>query len=238
MLKMMVESLFQCLTTPSFQQNPLHPISGGPHSQHSATAQHGALVAQQLTVGDLCDFAFAPFLWQRYRLPAGPACSRGLLFQPPMNNLVWPLLLPCGGLYEQDQHFSKHLQRDNLIITCPLRSPAPSRFHALCPFLGTRPGPLPEVGVMGAAARPFMFRAAICCIWAAAKAAMGFRYPPCATEAMIAACCCISWNKREQGKNITQSPAEQPGSPAPGWRPQAKPWGISPLWDASLVCLW
>jgi len=134
MLKMMVESLFQCLTTPSFQQNPLHPISGGPHSQHSATAQHGALVAQQLTVGDLCDFAFAPFLWQRYRLPAGPACSRGLLFQPPMNNLVWPLLLPCGGLYEQNQNFSKYLQRDKLIVTCPLRSPAPPRFNALCPF--------------------------------------------------------------------------------------------------------
>lgn len=33
----------------------------------------------------------------------------------------------------------------------------------------------PEVGVMGAAAKPFMLRAAICCIWAAAKAAMGFR---------------------------------------------------------------
>lgn len=53
---------------------------------------------------------------------------------------------------------------------------------------------------MGAAARPFMFRAAICCIWAAAKAAMGFRYPPCATEAMIAACCCISWNKESREK--------------------------------------
>lgn len=53
---------------------------------------------------------------------------------------------------------------------------------------------------MGAAARPFMFRAAICCIWAAAKAAMGFRYPPCATDAMIAACCCISWNKESRKK--------------------------------------
>lgn len=72
---------------------------------------------------------------------------------------------------------------------------------------------LPEVGVMGAAARPFMFSAAICCIWAAAKAAMGFRYPPCATDAMIAACCCISWNKENREKI---SRVHWPGGPEGG----------------------
>lgn len=93
--------------------------------------------------------------------------------------------------------------------------------------------PSPEVGVMGAAARPFMFRAAICCIWAAAKAAMGFRYPPCATDAMIAACCCISWNKESRKKYHAVTAGAACGTGHPG-RGGCSPrfWGLStsPLW--------
>lgn len=49
---------------------------------------------------------------------------------------------------------------------------------------------LPEEGVRGAATSPLTLKAAICCIWAAAMAAMGFRQVPCAA-AIRAACCCM-----------------------------------------------
>lgn len=49
---------------------------------------------------------------------------------------------------------------------------------------------VPEEGVRGAATSPLTLKAAICCIWAAAMAAMGFRQVPCAA-AIRAACCCM-----------------------------------------------
>lgn len=49
---------------------------------------------------------------------------------------------------------------------------------------------VPEDGVMGAATSPLTLKAAICCICAAAMAAIGFRYEPC-VAAMSAACCCM-----------------------------------------------
>lgn len=49
---------------------------------------------------------------------------------------------------------------------------------------------VPEEGVIGAATRPLTLKAAICCICAAAMAAMGFRYEFW-VAAISAACCCI-----------------------------------------------
>lgn len=51
-------------------------------------------------------------------------------------------------------------------------------------------GVVPEEGVRGAATSPLTLKAAICCIWAAAMAAMGLRQVPCAA-AIRAACCCM-----------------------------------------------
>lgn len=168
MLKVMVESFFQCLTIPSFQQNPSYPLSGMSHSHHSAVAQHGALVAQ-LLVGVPFGSASAPFLWPRYWLPAAPAPSRGLLFQP--LKMIWSDLssFPVVASTSKTSISENTYRGTSWQLTCSSRSPAPPATPSI------HPGPLPEVGVMGAAARPFMFRAAICCIWAAAKAAMGFR---------------------------------------------------------------
>lgn len=59
-------------------------------------------------------------------------------------------------------------------------------------------GVLPEEGVRGAATSPLTLKAAICCIWAAAMAAMGLRQVPCAA-AIRAACCCMIFGK-ERGK--------------------------------------
>lgn len=59
-------------------------------------------------------------------------------------------------------------------------------------------GVIPEEGVRGAATSPLTLKAAICCIWAAAMAAMGFRQVPCAA-AIRAACCCMIFRK-ERGK--------------------------------------
>lgn len=58
---------------------------------------------------------------------------------------------------------------------------------------------LPEDGVRGVATSPLTLNAAICCIWAAAMAAMGFRYEPC-VAAISAACCCIICCKGGQRK--------------------------------------
>lgn len=63
-------------------------------------------------------------------------------------------------------------------------------------------GVLPEEGVRGAATSPLTLKAAICCIWAAAMAAMGLRQVPCAA-AIRAACCCMIFRK-EGGKGDRQ----------------------------------
>lgn len=66
---------------------------------------------------------------------------------------------------------------------------------------GEAGGVVPEEGVRGAATSPLTLKAAICCIWAAAMAAMGFRQVPCAA-AIRAACCCMILRKErgEKGK--------------------------------------
>lgn len=63
-------------------------------------------------------------------------------------------------------------------------------------------GVLPDEGVRGAATSPLTLKAAICCIWAAAMAAMGLRQVPCAA-AIRAACCCMIFRK-EEGKGDSE----------------------------------
>lgn len=58
---------------------------------------------------------------------------------------------------------------------------------------------LPDVGVIGAPGRPLMV--AMCCIWAAAKAAIGLRYPPWPTDAINAACCCTCGGREAVHQN-------------------------------------
>lgn len=72
-------------------------------------------------------------------------------------------------------------------------------------------GVLPEEGVRGAATSPLTLKAAICCIWAAAMAAMGLRQVPCAA-AIRAACCCMIFGKEserqgEGGRREGKSPS-------------------------------
>lgn len=66
---------------------------------------------------------------------------------------------------------------------------------------------LPEEGVRGAATSPLTLKAAICCIWAAAMAAMGLRQVPCAA-AIRAACCCMIFGK-QGGKGDREREAER-----------------------------
>lgn len=72
-------------------------------------------------------------------------------------------------------------------------------------------GVLPEEGVRGAATSPLTLKAAICCIWAAAMAAMGLRQVPCAA-AIRAACCCMIFGKEgERGQSAGGRQKEREG---------------------------
>lgn len=82
----------------------------------------------------------------------------------------------------------------------------PERGPRGCPVVNE--GVLPEEGVRGAATSPLTLKAAICCIWAAAMAAMGLRQVPCAA-AIRAACCCMIF--RKEGGKGTDSERQRGG---------------------------
>lgn len=96
--------------------------------------------------------------------------------------------------------------------TCRREVSAPAAPPRLLSRMGSKgTGVIPEEGVRGVATSPLTLKAAICCIWAAAMAAMGFRQVPCAA-AIRAACCCMIFRKEREKKGKVSEWQREGGS--------------------------
>lgn len=224
-----LSNAFPASTLPPSQQDQLLHSSGGsqpscsPHPPVN-TIQHRAQLAQQPTSGKPFGFALTNISWYRSWPAAGPSSGRGgdslsLPFLPlPDHKRIWSApLLSSGDLHQQDRHFSKLPLGENVSanMSCQVTCGMWPAFPALCPL--HPPWLLTWGWCHGGGCQAIHVQSRHLLHLGCSKGCHGVQVAALRHRRHDRGLLLHQLEQREQGKNITQSPAGQPPALAKGW---------------------